>query len=56
MNELLSWEKIEASIPDYQVFLTVDELNERTRKLSSQHPDIIEESIIGQSRSGEPIY
>ena len=56
MNLVLNWEQIEARIPEYEVFLTVDELNERTKELSSRYPDVVEQSIIGRSRSGEPIY
>ncbi len=53
---MFSWEQIEAQIPEYEVFLTVDELNERTKELAALHPNVVEQSIIGQSRSGEPIY
>ena len=51
---MLSWEQIEAQNPEYQAFLTVDELNERTKELSSRYPDVVEQSIIGKSRPGEP--
>ncbi len=53
---MLSWDQIEAQIPEYRAFLTVDELNARTKELSSRYPGVVEQSIIGKSRSGEAIY
>ncbi|MGI6566816.1 MAG: hypothetical protein GX341_00865 [Firmicutes bacterium] len=53
---MVNWEQIEARIPEYEVFLTVDELNSRTKQLSRRYPDVVEQSVIGRSRLGEPIY
>ena len=53
---MLSWDQIEAQIRSTGPFLTVDELNARTKELSSRYPGVIEQSIIGKSRSGEAIY
>ena len=43
-------------VPDYQVFLTVDELNESARKLAEQYPQTVEWFEIGHSRAGERIH
>ena len=53
---MLNWNQIEARIPDYQVFLTVDELLDRSARLVAQYPEIVEQTTIGHSRKGEPIY
>ena len=42
-------------VPDYQVFLTVDELKNSTRQLANRHPEIVEILPIGKSRQGESI-
>ncbi len=42
-------------VPDYQVFLTVDELKNSTRQLANRHPEIVEILPIGKSRQGEII-
>ena len=47
--------KILASVPDYQVFLAVDELTASSRQLAAQYPDVVQALEIGQSRRGEPI-
>jgi hypothetical protein len=42
-------------VPDYQVFLTVDELKASTHQLADRHPNTVEILPIGQSRQGDPI-
>jgi len=42
-------------VPDYQVFLTVDELNASTHQLANEHPNTVEVVPIGHSRQGDPI-
>ncbi len=42
-------------VPDYQIFLTVDELKNSTRQLANSHPEIVEILPIGKSRQGEII-
>lgn len=42
-------------IPDYQVFYTVDELDQQTRLLAEKYPDVIRTEVIGTSRQGHPI-
>lgn len=53
-NELL--DRVLAKVPDYQTFMTIDEMDESSRQLAAAHPDIVELLEIGQSRSGHPIY
>ncbi|MDX1414718.1 MAG: M14 family zinc carboxypeptidase [Candidatus Promineifilaceae bacterium] len=42
-------------VPDYQAFLTVDELKDSARRLVAQYPDVVELMPIGQSRQEDPI-
>jgi len=49
------FKRIINDVPDYQVFLTVDELNESSQQLASQYPDTVKLEEIGRSRKGEPI-
>ena len=42
-------------VPDYQVFLTVDELKASTHRLADEHPDVVEIVSVGRSRQGDPI-
>lgn len=42
-------------VPEYEDFLTVDELNAGTRRLAASHPDVVELLNIGTSRRGETI-
>jgi len=42
-------------VPDYQVFLTVDELKASTHQLANRHPNTVEVLPIGHSRQGDPI-
>ncbi len=42
-------------VPDYQVFLTVDELKASTYQLANRHPNNVEILPIGHSRLGDPI-
>lgn len=45
-----------SAIPDYTTFLTVDEMDESSKKLVEQYPDRVEVRNIGNSREGNPIY
>lgn len=47
--------KLMEEVPDYQTFLTVDELNENTHKLAAKFPTRVQVSPIGHSRQGELI-
>ena len=42
-------------VPDYQVFLTVDELKASTHQLANAYPNAVEILPIGHSRQGDPI-
>jgi hypothetical protein len=42
-------------VPDYQTFLTVDELKASTRRLTDKYPDVVEILPVGHSRQGDPI-
>ena len=42
-------------VPDYQVFLTVDELKASTHQLANKHPNTVEVLPVGHSRQGDPI-
>lgn len=48
--------RILAEVPDYDVFLSVDELNESSRQLAEKHPDVVKRMQVGESRAGDPIY
>lgn len=43
-------------IPDYEVFMTVDELDASSKQLAEEHPDIVKLREVGKSRQGHPIY
>ena len=47
--------QIAADIPDYQVFLTVDELNASTHRLVDEFPHLTSLNVVGQTRRGDPI-
>jgi hypothetical protein len=42
-------------VPNYQVFLSVDELKASTHRLATAYPDTVEILPIGRSRQGDPI-
>lgn len=48
-------QSILADVPNYEAFLTVDELNSSTEQLANEYPDIITLMTIGHSRQGDPI-
>ena len=43
------------AIPDYKVFLTPDELDESSRKLAAEHPDLASVFEMGRTRDGRPL-
>ncbi|MCJ7625417.1 MAG: hypothetical protein MUO76_18110 [Anaerolineaceae bacterium] len=47
--------KLIEDVPDYETFLTVDELNESAQVLAEKYPDIVSWLPIGSSRAGEEI-
>ncbi|MDI9366950.1 MAG: M14 family zinc carboxypeptidase [Thermotogota bacterium] len=44
------------NVPEYEYFKTVDELNESSRKLAEQYPDLASFYKIGESMAGDAIY
>ena len=46
---------IAADVPNYQEFLTVDELNLSSGRLREQFPELVSTKEIGKTRNGEPI-
>ncbi len=44
------------NVPEYEYFKTVEELNESSRKLAEQYPDLARFYKIGESMAGDPIY
>lgn len=51
----MNYQWIIDQIPDYEVFMTVDELDASSRQLVNEYPDIVELREIGKSRNGHPI-
>jgi hypothetical protein len=48
-------QQIARDIPDYPVFLTIDELNASTHQLHSACPNLTEVRVVGETRRGDPI-
>ena len=48
-------QKLIDNIPDYQQFLTVDEMDASSRKLAEEYPDLVTMFEAGRSRKGHPI-
>ena len=44
------------NVTEYKYFKTVEELNESSRKLAEQYPDLASFYKIGESMAGDPIY
>lgn len=55
MQRLTPVEQAVGSVAPYERFLTVEELNESSRRLAEEYPRMAEHSIIGRSRNGDPI-
>lgn len=43
-------------IPDYKTFLTVDEMDESSKRLAEEYPDVVSLFECGKSRDGHPLY
>lgn len=48
--------KIIHEVPEYSSFMTVNELNESSKKLAEKFPNLVELSKIGRSMDNNPIY
>lgn len=44
------------NIPDYKVFLTVEEMDASSKKLAAEYPDVVTLWEAGKSKEGRPIY
>lgn len=51
----MNFQSIIENVPDYKAFLTVDEMDESSRKLADEFPDIVTVFEAGTSRKGHPI-
>ncbi len=51
----MNLKEIANDVPDYQVFLTVDELNASSHRLVDEFPEIASLRVVGQTRRGDPI-
>lgn len=49
------YQKLLSGIPDYKEFLTVDEMDESSRRLAAKHPDCVELFEMGKTRQGHPL-
>jgi len=50
------FENIVSNMPDYEDFLTVDELHQSLMTLKSQYPELISLTSLGKTDMGNPIY
>jgi hypothetical protein len=50
------FKKVVSSMPEYQDFLTVDELHEALRSLNDEYPELISLTVLGETEFGNPIY
>ncbi len=48
-------QQIAADIPDYQAFLSIDEMTASSHRLVEQYPDIASLKVVGETRRGDPI-
>ena len=53
---IINLEDILEQIPDYKEFYTVDELDERTKKLAEKYPECVTVKELGKSKCGRSIY
>ncbi len=48
-------QQIASDVPDYDRFLTVDELNASSHQLAADYPDLASIRVVGATRRGDPI-
>lgn len=51
----MNLQQIASDVPDYQVFLTVDELNASSHRLVEEFPALASLKTVGRTRRGDPI-
>jgi hypothetical protein len=44
------------NIPDYKEFLTVEEMDESSKRLAEEYPDVVELFEMGRTRDNHPLY
>lgn len=49
-------DRVIARVPDYQTFMTVDELDASSHRLAEAHPESVELFELTKSRAGHPLY
>lgn len=45
-----------SQVPDYQSFFTMEEMDESSKRLAQEYPDLVELRLLGHSRKNHPIY
>lgn len=53
--DITTIQSILSQVPDYQSFLTVDELRASSQRLVAEYPNVVELMFLGRSRQGDPI-
>lgn len=48
--------EVVSSVPNYQDFLTVDELRRALEGLKEEHPELVSLTVLGETEQGNPIY
>ena len=56
MNKEELFQEVVSSMPDYQDFLTVDELHGALESLKSEYPELVSLTVLGETELGRPIY
>ncbi|MHC8514294.1 M14 family zinc carboxypeptidase [Sporosarcina sp. ITBMC105] len=54
MNKI--FEEVIRNIPNYEEFLTVDEMDANSHKLAEEYPDVVDIFEIGRTRENHPLY
>lgn len=50
------FEEILENIPDYQAFLTVEEMDEESKRLAEKYPQVVSIFEMGKTRENHPLY
>ena len=48
-------QQLAQDIPNYDVFLTIDELTASSHQLAAEFPDLVSIKVVGETRGGDPI-
>ncbi len=48
--------EVVSAVPEYQDFLTVDELHQSLKDLKESYPELISLAVLAETDSGNPIY